>query len=1054
MFRYSSVTTLLWVMLSGTIFIHAADLIGHQHGQPQETEAKQDIISNALSVDGFVSPVDCWLLNTGMIDATMTNTGQLGSNYGCCLYDGADCPSFVSPPGSGLEYLFSGAVWIGGIVGTDTLVTSGQDGWLNWQELYPPVEGLLFDYSGYQAVWTLAADTFNISDGTDCDCPRIHRPMNIRLANRAFYRQSSPENNLIIYDMVITNLGTETITEGFIGLYIDGDVYHTSKSATGFMDDLAGSLVDQDIAYVIDNDGDPGPPDYQYTDLNPTKIMATKFLQSSFEPLVSSFNWWVSNSNAIYDFGPRRVDDYGNPQCSMEPAQNRGTPILDRHKYCYLSNGEWDYDMIYTADTNDGWEPPPAPQTALDFANGYDTRYLMALGPFNLQPDSSIRVLFSTFTGDSVHTDPMNFENMWDDKDAFLANLNFTGVIENAALAEMLADSLLNPTNPVIGLHAQHADLDSVVIEWDPWVFDGIAGYNIYLQQVPEAAMPYPGIVPPWAVPDDLILLAGTDRTWRHTIEDLEPYRFYFVSTSHRVSGGSSQLCEPILFSTGEQIPAPVPDGKYVFIQPGEPVSFGWEGPEGIDIDHYNIYDFAGWSEYIKNYSPFYDTGAARDSIAPQDSFFVDDVWYFYYAMEIAFQADGEETSFTISSVDDSTVYMITAVDTDGYESGFSSEILVLHRAPRNREIVVVTSGRYTQTFTEHDTIVAFYDSVLQGYDFEILKMKDSLSFLPWKPCEWLWEDLQPFELVIWEDGMRDGIIEFGPHGGSLSIALEKYLLNGGTMAYFGSFAQLSFSPRHDDPPAYKPMYNWFGKDYFGIDSVLQTGYLFYIVQLMALPAAEDTLVGMIMAESVHDTIPDVAYDGSLNLFIPDFERVWSTITAPMASTFIPDTRGETTHLLRSLYPQTSLVDGHAVGVLTETDQSKTYAFGFQPWYMNHADFRDLVDFMMGKNPLDSESDTPSIPKAFSLSQNRPNPFNPNTQISFYLPRRSTVRLEVFDILGRKLRTLVDDQREEGEHVVEFDGRDSDGIELASGIYFYRLKTGDNIEAKKMILLK
>lgn len=89
------------------------------------------------------------------------------------------------------------------------------------------------------------------------------------------------------------------------------------------------------------------------------------------------------------------------------------------------------------------------------------------------------------------------------------------------------------------------------------------------------------------------------------------------------------------------------------------------------------------------------------------------------------------------------------------------------------------------------------------------------------------------------------------------------------------------------------------------------------------------------------------------------------------------------------------------------------------------------------------------IPKNFSLSQNYPNPFNPSTTIKYTIPKQSKVTLKVFDVLGSELATLINKEQPQGNYEVEFDGKD-----LTSGIYFYKLKAGDFIETKKMILLK
>ncbi len=95
-----------------------------------------------------------------------------------------------------------------------------------------------------------------------------------------------------------------------------------------------------------------------------------------------------------------------------------------------------------------------------------------------------------------------------------------------------------------------------------------------------------------------------------------------------------------------------------------------------------------------------------------------------------------------------------------------------------------------------------------------------------------------------------------------------------------------------------------------------------------------------------------------------------------------------------------------------------------------------------------------SLPTAFALSQNYPNPFNPSTNISFSLPEQTDVSLEVFNILGKKVRVLINESFAAGQHIVEWDGRNDNGVEVASGVYFYRMQTETNFQTKKMLFLK
>jgi hypothetical protein len=89
------------------------------------------------------------------------------------------------------------------------------------------------------------------------------------------------------------------------------------------------------------------------------------------------------------------------------------------------------------------------------------------------------------------------------------------------------------------------------------------------------------------------------------------------------------------------------------------------------------------------------------------------------------------------------------------------------------------------------------------------------------------------------------------------------------------------------------------------------------------------------------------------------------------------------------------------------------------------------------------------VPNSFSLSQNYPNPFNPVTNIRFSIPNSGSVKLVVFDILGREVITLLNEVKPAGNYLVDFDAS-----KLSSGVYFYRLTSGSFTETKKMLLVK
>jgi flagellar hook capping protein FlgD/FG-GAP repeat protein len=100
------------------------------------------------------------------------------------------------------------------------------------------------------------------------------------------------------------------------------------------------------------------------------------------------------------------------------------------------------------------------------------------------------------------------------------------------------------------------------------------------------------------------------------------------------------------------------------------------------------------------------------------------------------------------------------------------------------------------------------------------------------------------------------------------------------------------------------------------------------------------------------------------------------------------------------------------------------------------------------------KDDKLNLPRYFTLSQNYPNPFNSTTVISYTLLRRAMVQLEIFNIAGNKVKTLIEKEAAAGSHQVVWDGKDESGQPVSSGIYLYQIKAGDFVETKKMQLVK
>jgi hypothetical protein len=98
---------------------------------------------------------------------------------------------------------------------------------------------------------------------------------------------------------------------------------------------------------------------------------------------------------------------------------------------------------------------------------------------------------------------------------------------------------------------------------------------------------------------------------------------------------------------------------------------------------------------------------------------------------------------------------------------------------------------------------------------------------------------------------------------------------------------------------------------------------------------------------------------------------------------------------------------------------------------------------------LTSVQNQMSVPHAFALDQNFPNPFNPTTTISYSVPKTAHVTLKVYDLLGKEVAVIVNELQDAGPHQTRFDASI-----FPSGVYFYRLKTGEYMQTRKLVLIK
>jgi len=414
----------------------------------------------------------------GNIAFNVTNYGFFGSELrrqtDPCTRRPA--PSFEFPIGTGVEYLYQGAMWVGAVKGRDTLVSVGADGWQDTNEMFPRPypEGDMIertirpilrsapnspcpdvmgseDAVSEQDFISVFYDTVTNAQFVNNDpFDGPHAPLGIEVTQRSYSWSFDYAKDFILMDFGIRNIFDRVLTGTYIGLYMDHDVHHQSTSE-GAQDDITGftptvpspvgeGFLDTiNIAWIADNDGDPRGGRFDFS--SPTGVSGVRVVRAPKPGLQFSFNWWIGSTNSGRDWGPNKRNSK-----VVYLVGNRGTPEGDKAKYQVLSNGEFDYNQIESAIDHqvDGWLPAVTdPTLAADLADGFDTRYLLSFGPFDLAPDSVIPLTIAIVAGADFHTDPRNFTAFFDpgNPEAFLERLDLTNFARNAQWAGWVYDT-------------------------------------------------------------------------------------------------------------------------------------------------------------------------------------------------------------------------------------------------------------------------------------------------------------------------------------------------------------------------------------------------------------------------------------------------------------------------------------------------------------------------------------------------------------------------------------------------------------------------------------
>ena len=402
----------------------------------------------------------------GNMQLAVANNGSWGT-FGQNISDpitGQQIQSCVYPKNSEIVFLWVGAMWIGAVVGRDTLVSCATEDYYQVQEFWPDPNDSFYVESidesspfysenalSEEDIISVYTDTFtNVNlTGTDPTNQR-HKPLGIKIEQRSMAWSYDYADDFILFDFKIQNIGNKQLEKVYMAIFVDGDVWHkTNRDGAHWTDDIIGFLPDfpapegygfrdtVNIAYTADNDGDP--TNGAWDNKSCLSVVGTRVIRTPSDSLKYSFNWWATDY--VTDFGPRKSGTTNNPYRYF--TNTEALPESDREKYYVMSQQEFDYDLLFTAvdHTDDGYKAPPA--NAENFADGYDTRYLLSFGPFTINPGEKLPITFAWVGGTDLHQDPTAFERLQSptNPSVFYNQLNFDSLANNSRWASWIYDN-------------------------------------------------------------------------------------------------------------------------------------------------------------------------------------------------------------------------------------------------------------------------------------------------------------------------------------------------------------------------------------------------------------------------------------------------------------------------------------------------------------------------------------------------------------------------------------------------------------------------------------
>jgi aminopeptidase YwaD len=395
--------------------------------------------------------------------------------------------------------------------------------------------------------------------------------------------------------------------------------------------------------------------------------------------------------------------------------------------------------------------------------------------------------------------------------------------------------------------------------------------------------------------------------------------------------------------------------------------------------------------------------------------------------------------------------YWVVAVDTDDNISDTTGLAPAISRAATlrpDRILAINRSGSNTAAMVDETATGSLIREALEGLTYDYIS--DTSSSNPDRVD--LLDMIDYGLIIIGDEAARQDDIGGSPTFGGILDQIGYYLSIGGKAIIFGRWGDVTVNNYFADTIYYSPGdYNYGYHAYFNILARVIPRSNFNNVLL----ALESDMIG------AHTQVAGYP------------ELVWDSVATVMHHPNIPDITGVPCPSYVMLYGSgyeivytyNSSVDsvfteGMPVGWRSVGGPYDYVFFDIPLSFMDHnsaiAALRQAMGDMGIISDVDSQSDHSPLPDNYALAQNYPNPFNPKTVIGFFNPesKPAPAVLEVFNILGQRVRLLFNEASLPGWNRVEWDGRDEKGRDVTTGVYFYRLKIGTASLTRKMLLLK